>query len=127
MEEWRDIPGCEGYEVSNLGNIRNSKTGRFRSQKPKKKGYIVLKIKGKYYLLHRLVAFAFPEICGEWFEGAQVDHKNRIRTDNRAENIHWVSPAENINNPNTLDYLSKTRKNKHFFQCLLSAVGYSSI
>lgn len=111
MEEiWRDAPGFENYSVSNLGNIKNNKTGRQLKPKPKKNGYILLELCKKYVFLHRLIAFAFPEICGEWFEGAQVDHKNRVRTDNRAENLHWVSQEGNSNNPNTLAYVSESRK-----------------
>jgi hypothetical protein len=41
IEEWKQINNYENYEVSNLGNVRNSKTGR------------VLKLlaKGDMYLL----------------------------------------------------------------------------
>jgi hypothetical protein len=28
MEEWRQIEGYENYSVSDLGNVRNDKTGR---------------------------------------------------------------------------------------------------
>jgi hypothetical protein len=28
MEEWKTIDIHEGYEVSNMGNVRNKKTGR---------------------------------------------------------------------------------------------------
>lgn len=116
MEEiWREVSGRE-YLVSNTGKIKNKKTGRLLNPKPKKNGYVVVSLRSngkiEYCLLHRLIAFSFPEICGEYFEGAQVDHKNRVRTDNRAENIHWVSPAGNINNPLTLEHLSNIRKNK---------------
>lgn len=57
--------------------------------------------------VHRLVASTFPEICGEWFEGAEPDHINTITTDNRAENIRWVSRSGNMQNPITKDRLSK--------------------
>lgn len=116
MEEiWREVSGRE-YLVSNTGKIKNKKTGRLLNPKPKKNGYVVVSLRSngkiEYCLLHRLIAFSFPEICGEYFEGAQVDHKNRVRTDNRAENIHWVSPAGNIRNPNTISYLKEMRKGK---------------
>ena len=28
MERWVDIKGHDGYEISNLGHVRNKKTGR---------------------------------------------------------------------------------------------------
>ena len=41
-----------------------------------------------------LVAKAFPEICGEWFEGAVVHHKDFNKTNNCPENLIVLSPSE---------------------------------
>lgn len=46
--------------------------------------------------VHRLVAKAFPEICGEWFEGCEVDHRNGIKWDNRAENLRVCTHQQNV-------------------------------
>lgn len=58
----------------------------------KNNGYEAVRIDGKYEYVHRIVAEAF---YGEPFEGAQVDHLNAVRNDNRAENLEWVTAKEN--------------------------------
>ena len=121
MEEWRDIPGYEGYyQVSNMGNIRSigavDSKGRFRPPTvlhltTKNTGYKRVQLcfgKPNSYNVHRLVAKAFPEICGEWFEKCEIDHINGVRDDNRAENLRVVSHAKNCNNPITLQKYHET-------------------
>lgn len=49
-----------------------------------------ISIKGKIYYTNRIVAKAFPEICGEWFEGCQVHHKDRNPSNNRADNLEVI-------------------------------------
>ena len=114
-EEWRDIKGYEGlYQISNLGRIKSfdKVIAQKNNSTAIKKGrilhwssdgrYLFIRLTDsnrvrKNYKVHRLVAFAFPEICGEWFEGAEVNHKNEIKTDNRAENLEWCTQSFNVN------------------------------
>lgn len=90
MEEYRKI---DDLLVSNEGNVKSEK-GKLLNQYPTWNGYLRVQVhKGKTHKnlrVARLVAFAFPEICGEYFEGAEVNHKNCIITDNRACNLEWV-------------------------------------
>ena len=61
-----------------------------RSNKPDNHGYPRVKIDGKMVKVHRLVLLAF---IGE--SELDVDHKNRIKTDNRLCNLHYVTSQEN--------------------------------
>lgn len=98
-EIWRKIEEFD-YEVSNLGRIRNLRTGRIRKYSKNNKGYYHVSLwnkqKRKDYLVHRLVARAFPEICGEWFEGCDINHKNCITTDCRAINLETCTTQYNV-------------------------------
>lgn len=126
-----DIDGYEGlYQVSSLGRVRSldrfvysyrSKDGkalvRGKILKPclnsndKEKAYRFITFNDrKKYKVYRLVAFAFPEICGEYFEGAEVNHKNEIKTDDRAENLEWCTREYNINYGTRLKRMSDKMK-----------------
>lgn len=98
-EVWKDIEGYEGlYQVSNLGRLKRLYKTKEFILKPriKKCGYDVANLfkdkKGKDFKMHRLVASAF--LNKEEYQ-CQVNHKNKIRHDNRVENLEWVSEMEN--------------------------------
>ena len=97
-EQWHhcEVPYTR-YEVSNLGRVRNAHTGQIMKFRLNRCGYLTLDLyyKGerKYKLVHRLVATAF--VPG-WREGLEVNHKNGVKTDNRAENLEWVTQSENM-------------------------------
>lgn len=109
MEIWKDIKEYKGlYQVSNLGNVKSlnyRKTGKEKILKSaKKSGYpfVVLYKDGKVKqtLIHRLVASAFiPNTDNK----PCIDHINTNRTDNRVENLMWVTYKENMNNPLTIE------------------------
>lgn len=89
---WRDIPGHAGYQVSDTGQVRNSRTGHVLKPQAYPNEYVGVQLgKGPRYLVHRLVAIAF--IPGD--QALQVNHKNGKRDDNRAINLEWVSCSEN--------------------------------
>jgi hypothetical protein len=129
-EIWKPISGYNGYyEVSNFGRVR-SITRKIERTDPKniskkrlftysgklvpfwitKKGYCrcTLNINGikKNHLVHRLVANEFL-INEEKKE--QVNHINCIKTDNRVENLEWVTNLENYLH-SVKNGLQKTKK-----------------
>lgn len=113
-EEWKslDFMGYPNYAVSNLGRVKSlnyNKTGKHRIMKQCLNGWGYPHVqlwgdrKGWYTRVHRLVAKAFvlnPK------NNSQIDHINTVRTDNRAENLQWVTCKENCNNPLTLKHKS---------------------
>lgn len=58
------------------------------------RGYLQAMAGGKKHMLHRLAWFW---VHGEWPE-FDVDHKNRIRTDNRIDNLRPATRSENSHN-----------------------------
>lgn len=108
MEEiWLDIIGFEGlYQVSSIGNvkrltrtIKNGSGVQLLEERPlktylSKRGYPFLILRkdnrsiNKY--IHRLVAESF---IGK--SDLQVNHINGIKTDNRVENLEFVTNREN--------------------------------
>lgn len=105
-EEWKSVDGFRGgYEVSNLGRVRSLKTGvpKIMRHHDNREGYrkVQLLLCGvvKDLYVHRLVAMAFVDRPSS--DRQQVNHINADRSDNRAENLEWVTPAENQRHAST--------------------------
>lgn len=63
-------------------------------------GYRVVGIGGNNYKVHRLVLETFVGPCPEGFE---CNHKSRDRSDNRLENLEWVTHQDNQRNTSQHD------------------------
>lgn len=92
---WEKIEGW-GYSVSSDGNVRSDSSGRNKYLTLNKCGYLQVHLHKdgftSFPLVHRLVAQAFiPNPNGF----PQVNHINGIKTDNRVENLEWVTASTN--------------------------------
>lgn len=88
-EEWKEHP--LGVKCSSYGRVDNNGTINFGNGE--RNGYLRVKFRGKSYSVHRLIAEAFlpnPE------SKPQVNHIDSDRSNNRIENLEWVTASENI-------------------------------
>ena len=91
--------GHRVYEVSNLGRVKCN--GKIVEPYINNRYLCV----GTFYI-HRAVAELFvpnPE------NKPYIDHINTVTTDNRAENLRWVTQAENNRNPLTRKHYSEAK------------------
>lgn len=101
QEIYRKIDyGSGQFYVTDRGNFSRFKTSEY-TPLVGKDGYRHITLeevgyKKQTFRCARLVAKAFPEICGEWFEGCVVNHRNKNKTDDRASNIEVCSQGHNV-------------------------------
>ena len=111
-EIWKDINGYEGiYEVSSFGRVRSVARKVVRGNPSYEftlspriikahnhKGYLMVsfgngKVKRNFFV-HRLVAEAF---LPDYFDGAQINHKDENRSNNHVDNLEWCTSKYNNN------------------------------
>jgi hypothetical protein len=115
-ELWKTITYASNYAISNMSNIKNTKTNKLitinydRLKKDNKRARPGLSNDGKIkgYYLHRIVAEHFidnPENLPE------VNHIDGDFYNNKVENLEWISKVNNMKHANEKNLIKRyTRK-----------------
>lgn len=119
MEEWRDVPGYEGfYQISistKEGKCRslykNHELSNKPSQRDKRISWVLFKDnKGLCKQSACWIALTYPELVqNEYFPGAEIDHVDTDRLNNHPSNLKWVTHKDNLNNPLTRQHKSAAK------------------
>lgn len=116
-EKWIDMKGFEGYyKVSNQGRIKSlwRMKERIISGCLDENGYVKITLTNPDRT--QITVRRGRIVAENWIpnpEGKpEIDHLNTIRTDDRVENLKWVTSSENQRNPATLKHMSEWQKGK---------------
>ncbi len=98
FETWKPVVGYEGfYEISSHGRLKSLRKSRLILLSKNSEGYYNVKLSNnngyRNHKIHRLVAQAF---LGTPAKGMVVNHKNGCKTDNKVDNLEYVSPRDNV-------------------------------
>ena len=134
-EQWEVLRDHPDYEICREypHQIRRVQDGRILKESIQTKGYLQVRLSGKAYLKHRLVALQWignpdPEHL------TQIDHLNHHKTDNHIDNLSWVTNNQNANNRHTanngreVDYVDELPDNaiivNHYNNCTFNNYYY---
>lgn len=134
-EIWEDIKitnyTAERYQVSNMGCVRNKKTGHIfkgcpRSRKIKYSSVSLQIAAGvqKNYFIHRLVAETFLNNPNNLPE---VNHKDQDKSNPRLDNLEWCSRSYNLHYGNCIErIISGQMKHPPEFLCVENGKIYNN-
>jgi len=89
-EEWKYHPTID-VRISNKGRIETQRGKRTGQQT--RDGYLKIKIKGKYYMTHRIIAETWvPNPLNKPF----VNHIDHDKSNVDIDNLEWVTASENM-------------------------------
>jgi hypothetical protein len=118
------VPGFPVYLVDENGVVVSTRHGKWKilSPTPDVKGYLRIRLweDRRPYMksVHRLVAEIF---CGNQdpHNSNQVNHKNGVKTDNRASNLEWCTGSHNAKHAHATG-LNATAKGERHANAILS-------
>lgn len=117
MELWKQLVDFPDYAISNLGNVK-----RITAAKGTRIGWIITPHGSRYLYaglrkegnrfdrkIHTLVAVTF---LGPRPLGKQINHKNCVKHDNRADNLEYVTALENTRHAHQKGRMTRAIHNK---------------
>lgn len=116
MEEWRDIPWADEYQVSNTGKVKKKGHIGYRGHviedhilkaHENSNGYLRISINGKRYFIHRLVAEMFIE---NKYDKPCVNHIDNNPLNNNIDNLEWCTHKENMEHAQRQGRMKATEK-----------------
>ena len=126
MGRSKTIEDFPNYKVTDSGNVYNQ-FGKRLKPNLLKNGYTRVCLfneteKRKGHSIHRLVAKAFIPNPNNY---PQVNHKNQIKSDNRASNLEWCTPLENLNYSHVIEKAGIAKFTK--VKCITTGEVFGSI
>lgn len=124
------IKGYENYIVTSEGCVINQRKGTCKKPTSNKQGrgyfYVDLYNNGKHkrFYVHRLVAEAFVENPNN---KPFVNHKDGDTSNNKAENLEWVTPLENVEHASNVLGVLTAYKNSNYKKHIVKLVEDLSI
>lgn len=97
IQIWKVIKDYPMYSVSNLGSIKNNKTGRILKQLNDNRGYLQVRLynngKAKTYKVHKIV---FETFKGKITNKMVINHKDGNKYNNSLKNLECVTQQYNV-------------------------------
>lgn len=90
---WKEFKFESNYEINELGCIRNNKTFKELTPFITTNGYLRVRIKGKGYQVHKLIAEHFIDNPNNYVE---LNHIDGNKLNNSIDNLEWSTRSLNM-------------------------------
>lgn len=99
IEEWKDVPGYNGYQASTFGNIKSfkqSKLGKVIKGWIGVKGYRYINLNNKEIQVHQVLSITFLNHTLDGTTKLVINHIDGNPLNNKLDNLEVVTHRENL-------------------------------